>query len=103
MAAAASPRQRALLETLFRDASAGVTTLAAVPTLRTIASIEVLVALGISLTGTSYMIFVARDLGFAPGVLGLIFATGGLGALGGAALAPRLGRRFRSGGAMWLG
>ena len=49
------------------------------------------------------MIFVARDLGFGTGVLGLIFATGGIGSLVGAALAPRLGRRLGSVGAMFLG
>jgi predicted MFS family arabinose efflux permease len=77
--------------------------LAAVPVLRTLASLEVLVALGVSFAATSYMIFVTRDLGFPTGVLGLIFATGGIGALLGATLAPRLGRRFRSGGAILLG
>jgi hypothetical protein len=99
----ASPRPRALLRALLIEARVGMTTLAAVPTLQTLASLEVLVALGVSLAATSYMIFVARDLGFATGVLGLIFATGGIGALLGAALAPRLGRRFSSGGAMFLG
>jgi Na+/melibiose symporter-like transporter len=98
-----SPRPRAQLRTLLIEARAGMTALAAVPTLRTLASLEVLVALGVSLAATSYMIFVARDLGFATGVLGLIFATGGIGALLGAALAPRLGRRFSSGGAMLIG
>ena len=99
----ASPRPRARLRAVLIDAGAGMTALAAVPTLRTLAGLEVLVALGVSLAATSYMIFVARDLGFATGMLGLIFAAGGLGALLGAALAPRLGRRFRSGGAMLLG
>jgi predicted MFS family arabinose efflux permease len=49
------------------------------------------------------MIFVVRDLGFETGVLGLILATGGIGSLLGAALAPRLGRRFRRGHAMSSG
>jgi hypothetical protein len=74
-----SLRPRALLRTLLVEACAGLTALAAVPTLRTLASLEVLVALGVSLAATSYMIFVTRDLGFATGVLGLIFATGGIG------------------------
>jgi Na+/melibiose symporter-like transporter len=98
-----SPRPRARLRALLIEARAGMTALAAMPTLRTLASLEVLVALGVSLAATSYMIFVARDLGFATGMLGLIFATGGIGALLGAALAPRLGRRLSSGGAMLLG
>jgi Na+/melibiose symporter-like transporter len=99
----ASPEPRAMPRALLADARAGVTALAGIPTLRTLASLEVLVALGASLAGTSYMIFVARDLGFATGTLGFIFASGGVGALLGAALAPRLGRRLGSGGAMLLG
>ena len=91
------------LKTWIDEARAGVAALAAVPVLRVMAGIEALVALGGSLAGTSYMIFVARDLGFETGVLGMIFATGGLGAVMGAALAPWLGRKFGSGGAMWLG
>jgi predicted MFS family arabinose efflux permease len=39
-------------------------------------------------------LFVIRELGFAPGVLGLVFATGGLASLGGAVAAPALGRRL---------
>jgi MFS family permease len=94
---------RELPRALLIEARAGVAALAATPALRAIANIEMLVALAVSLTGTSYMIFVARDLAFPTGVLGMIFATGGIGSLLGAALAPRLGRRLRGGGAMLLG
>ena len=62
--------------------------------LRTLASIEALLAFGMALAGTSYMIYVSRDLALPTGVLGLIFATGGLGSVVGAAVAPRLGRGF---------
>jgi hypothetical protein len=96
-------RPQALLRALLVEACAGMTALAAVLTLQTLASLEVLVALGLSLAATSYMSFVTRDLGFATGVLGLIFASGGIGALLGAVLAPRLDRRFSSGGDMLLG
>ena len=101
--AAPAPGVRELLRILATDARAGIAALVAVPTLTALASIELLVALGTSLAGTSYMIFVARDLGFATGVLGLIFATGGIGSVVGAALAPRLGRRLGRGEAMLLG
>lgn len=94
---------RDLLRALLIEARSGVSALAAVPALSAIAIIEVLVALGMSLAGTSYMIFVTRDLSFDTSVLGLIFATGGIGSLAGAVLAPRLGHRFSSGGAMLLG
>ena len=38
------------------------------------------------------MIYVARDIGFATGILGLIFALGGAGSVAGAYVAVRLGR-----------
>jgi predicted MFS family arabinose efflux permease len=99
------PREpgRELLRSLVAEARAGVATLRSAPRLRAIAGIGVLIALGTSLAGTSYMIFVARDVGFETGVLGLIFATGGVGSLAGAGVATRLGRRFGAGGAMFVG
>ena len=93
----------AALDRLIGDARAGLRTVLAQPALRALAVIEVLLALGSSLAATSYMIFVARDIGFTTGSLGMIFATGGLGAVAGAALAPWLGRRLGPGRAMAFG
>ena len=81
----------------------GIAVIRATPQLRALATLEILLALAGSLAGTSYMIYVARDLAFPTGTLGMIFATGGLGAMAGAALAPRLGRRIGSGNAMTVG
>ncbi len=96
--AASTPRLGFIAET-----SSGIAVIRATPTLRALASLEILLALAGSLAGTSYMIYVARDLAFPTGTLGMIFATGGLGAIGGAALAPRLARRVGSGNAMTVG
>jgi len=85
------------------DAIVGLRAVASRPLLRALAGIEVLRALTLSITGTSYMIFVARDIGFGTGAIGTIAATGGLGALAGAAVAPLLGRRLGRGWAMVLG
>jgi predicted MFS family arabinose efflux permease len=76
------------------DAREGLALVRHTPSLRILAATGVILALGSSLAGTSYMIFVARDLGFETGALGVIFAAGGLGSLAGAWLAPRGGRRF---------
>jgi MFS family permease len=73
------------------------------PRLRAIAAIEALQGLGFSLAGTSYMVYVARDLALPTGVQGMVFALGSLGALAGAALAPWLGHRFGPGRAMAWG
>ena len=85
------------------DAKAGLGAVLAHPTLRALAAIEVLLALAGSIAATSYMIFVARDIGFATGSLGTIFAAGGLGSIAGAAIGPWLGRRLRPGRAMAIG
>ena len=73
------------------------------PALRTLAGIEAFKALGLALAGTSYMIFVSRDLALPTGELGLVFALGGLGAVLGASAAPRLGQHLGPGWAMTLG
>ena len=76
------------------DVREGLSALAGAPVLRVLAVVEVLVAGALSLAGTSYMIYVTRDIGFATGILGLIFALGGAGSVAGAFFATRLVRRF---------
>lgn len=88
---------------LGRGVAAGLRAVASRPRLRALAGIETLVAFAGSLTGTSYMIYVTRELGLATGPLGMIFALGGLGAVAGAALAPALGRRIGPGRTMTAG
>lgn len=93
----------AAVSSLLRDVLHGMQALWATRALRSIAVVETLVALGLSVAATSYMIFVVRDLAFATGILGLIFGVGGAGALAGAMLAPRLGRALGHGSALTLG
>ncbi len=85
------------------EAGAGLRAVAERPALRALAAVEVLLATSLALTGTSIMIHTSRDLALPTGVLGLVFALGGLGSLVAAALAPGLGRRLGAGGAMTLG
>jgi predicted MFS family arabinose efflux permease len=87
----------------WSDVRAGFATLWQHPALRGLACIEALTALAMSVTGTSYMIYVSRDLGLDLGPLGMVFALGGLGSVAGAALAPMLGRRWGAGRAMTVG
>jgi MFS family permease len=82
------------LRAFAADVRAGLAALAATPVLRVLAMVEVLVAGALSLSGTSYMIYVTRDIGFPTGILGVIFALGGLGSVAGAFVAARLARRF---------
>jgi len=97
--AAASDRRakpRVTLRALVDETRAGIETLSGEPTLRGLACVHLVVAVGMSLAGTSYMIYVARDLALDPGVLGMIFAVGGIGSALGAAFARRIGRRIGS-------
>ena len=103
VARALSPGPRDAARALLHDAREGIRAILAAPILRMLATVEVLVAFAMGLTGTSYMIYVTRDLGFEPGILGMIFAAGGIGALIGAGLAPRLGRLWGERRALLLG
>jgi len=94
---------RARWVSFVQEVGGGLRLLAGSEALRSLALVEGLVALGTALAGTSYMIFVSRDVGFATGPLGMIFAVGGLGAVAGAMFAPWLGARFGAGRAMALG
>ena len=98
-ASATGPRGRELID----DVGAGLRAITAHPSLRALVVVEVLLAFSMSLSGTSYMIYVARDLALPTGVLGMIFAVGGLGSVIGAVLAPRLGLRLGPGRAMSVG
>lgn len=97
------PGHRQRLAAWWRDSLAGWQAIASQPGLRALAGIEALLAAALALGGTSYMIFVSRDLALPTGPLGLVFALGGLGAALGAALAPRWGRRWGPGRTMTLG
>ena len=104
MAAAASTSGAApAWQALWHDAAEGLRALAARPVLRALAGIEVLLAFAMALGGTSYMIYVSRDVGLPTGQLGLIFALGGLGSVLGAGVAPWLGRTIAPGRTMAVG
>ena len=61
-------------------------------TLLALAGGMALLAMAWQITGSVFLIFVTRELGFSPGPLGVIFAVGGVSSLVGALLARRLGR-----------
>jgi MFS family permease len=53
--------------------------------------------------GTLVVLYMVRDLGFAPGILGTIWAMGGISALIGAVVTAPVNRRFGIGPAMIVG
>jgi len=78
------------------DLAAGVRLVLWDPILRTLAVANLLFALASSTIGVVLLLYLARELDYAPGALGLIFAVGGGTSLIGAALAGRVagGGRF---------
>jgi MFS family permease len=81
-------------EPLRAEIGAGLALVWRTPALRTLAGYGMTVDLGFRIYGTVFMIYVTRDLGFSPGPLGMIFALGGLAALGGAAMVGRVDARL---------
>lgn len=77
------------LQTVWRD-----------PRLRALALGQSALDLLSHIVGTVYLVFVTKTLGFSPGVLGMIFAVGGVTSLAGALLAGRVTKRFGVGGTL---
>jgi len=69
---------------------AGVVEIWRTPALRALALSSMWTVAGAQVVGTVYLLFVYRELGFAPGVLGLLFAVGAVSSLGSALLAHRV-------------
>ncbi len=60
------------------------------PVLRTIAAANASLRFGSQMVTVVFLIYLTRDVGFGAGVLGMIFAVGGLASLAGAAFASRI-------------
>jgi len=73
------------------------------PFLRVMAGCAVAVELHFGVFGTLFLLYTSRELGFEPGLLGLIFAVGGLSSLLGASVAGPSARWLGIGRAMTLG
>ncbi|WP_088285839.1 MFS transporter [Ideonella sp. A 288] len=102
-AAPGAPAGPTARRSLRAEAHQGLAAVSASPLLRRMAAIESLLSLAMGLTGATYMVYLVRDLGFGPGAIGSIAATGALGAVIGGALAVRLGRRWGPWRTMALG
>jgi MFS family permease len=85
---------------LAAEVRAGMRATAGEPVLRGLAIVATLTAFATSFAATTYMIYVARDVGFPTGVLGILFALGGLGSLVGSWLTARFADRVDA--RVWL-
>jgi MFS family permease len=73
------------------------------PRLRAIAGSRMALDAASGMFGSVFILFVTRDLGFSPGVQGVIYGVGGLTSFVGAGMADWCRRRFGVGGAMMGG
>jgi MFS family permease len=73
------------------------------PLLRASALVILIVGLSEGIYGAVIVLFMSQGLGFKPGILGMIWAVGGISSFIGAALAPRLTRRHGAGRVMFIG
>jgi MFS family permease len=73
------------------------------PQLRSIALVILVQSLAIELYGALVTLYMSRGLGFNPGLLGMIWAVGGISSFLGAVFAPRITRRLGEGRTMVLG
>ena len=62
--------------------------------LRALAASAVVQNIGIWFAGSTFLVYLARDLAMSPGEIGLGFSVGGLGVFAGAATASATGRRL---------
>lgn len=77
---------------LWREIGVGVRAVAGAPILRALACTTATFNFFDSFLLAVYVLYLTRELGLAPGVVGAIFMIGGLGGLLGATLAARLAR-----------
>jgi len=73
------------------------------PVLRAVTASFVALQLAFGMVGAVFLLYTNRELGFSPGVLGMIFGVGGVMSFVGALVAGWAGRRFGVGGSMILG
>ena len=70
------------------------------PMLSPLAISLLLMSIGIQTIGTAWYLFAFEEVGFSPGVLGVLTATGGIGSLIGSVLTPKATLAFGAGPAL---
>ena len=97
------PAPRTERRSIWREMIEGLSALRADRSLRAIALSAAALECSFGIVGTVYALYALRELGFMPGLLGLVYAVGGVSSLSAAMLAGRLTRRFGIGPTMIAG
>ncbi|MGD9890011.1 MAG: MFS transporter [Dehalococcoidia bacterium] len=87
-------------QSIRREIGEGLRVVWQQPVLRALAGSAALEALARGVIGAVILLYLNRELGFGPGVLGMIFGIGGLSSLAGAVVAERAVRRIGIGPAV---
>ena len=100
------PTQPEARQSMLIEARDGLRFTLGNPILRALLLADGTLAFAGGIIGTLYVIFLTRELSVAPAMMGVIIGVGGVSALGGAAIADRVTRRFGIGpamiGARWI-
>jgi len=91
------PRAREAHERRTTEAMAGLRHIVREPVLRVLVGTATLYDVSSSMIGVGYLLYLSNDVGFSEGVLGSIFAIGGVASLVGARAAHRAERSGRVG------
>jgi len=97
------PESRNQAPNVWREMIEGLSALRADRSLRAIALSVVAFEGAFGIVGTIYSLYALRELGFMPGLLGLVYAIGGVSSLAAALLAGRVTRRFGIGPTIIVG
>ncbi len=82
---------------LLREIRSGARYVASNPVLRSLAAGDAFLAMGSRMIGVAYLLWLNQEVGWNPGVLGMIFAVGGVSSLVSSLLAERITSRFHFG------
>lgn len=88
---------------VWREIGEGLRTVRRDATLRALAACSATTSVFAWVFFAVYVLYMTRNLGLTPGAIGLVFATGGVGALAGALVAGPAARRFGQGRAIVWG
>jgi MFS family permease len=98
-----APAPAAARQSMRHEIGEGVRRVLGDPVLRAIAGCVITQSFAGRIFGTVYLLYTSRELGFGPGVLGMIWGVGGITSFLGALVAGRSARRLGIGPTMVLG
>lgn len=88
------PERSTSATSMWSEVRDGLVELWREPVVRALVNSDIVINFGGAVFNAVYILFLANELGLGSQAIGLVFASGGIGALLGAAFAPRVAARF---------